>query len=290
LFPQLTVNPLSWLGDEVTIYADKSDFWDQLAGLSEDEMVEFLEENIHRLPVGVGIGVSNGLKLTLFMTGVRVFIEQAAPGMTNWGVVKYKNHAYAVIRPSAEVRGDLPNQEIALYYRTSGKQLLLSLNEDIIKRSIDRQLAQAAGDVDAAEPVAAKVLTPWIGDNVGLQLGPEATSFLKALAASNATQVIQPISWSNIPILNEWHRRYPDEDPVELHRKFWQRRLVCPGGGEYRWNEELQTMESTVYGCPAAPLRGPGLPAAIMQIKSANLGLSFETNGLRARIELDRKQ
>jgi hypothetical protein len=290
LFPQLTVNPLSWLGDEVTIYADKSDFWDQLAALSVEEMEEFLEENIHQLPIGVGIGVSNGLKLTLFMTGVRVFIEQAAPGMTTWGVVKYKNHAYAVIRPSAQVRGDLPNQEIALYYRTSGKQLLLSLNEDIIKRSIDRQLAQAAGDVDAAEPVAATVLAPWIGDNVGFQLGPAATSLLKTMARSSGFQMVQSFSWSNLPILNEWHRLFPDEDPVELHRKFWHRRLVCPGGGEYRWNEELQTMESTVFGCPAAPRDGPTLPAAIKQIKSANLGLSFETNGLRARIQLERKE
>ena len=31
-------------------------------------------------------------------------------------------------------------------------------------------------------------------------------------------------------------------------------------------------------------------PAAIKQIKSANLGLSFETNGLRARIQLERKE
>ena len=290
--PQISINPLSWLGDEVTIYADKSELWDELAGLSEREMDNVIEENLPLLPVGIGIGVSNGIKLTLFLTGVRAFIEQAAPGMTNWGIMKYKDQAYAVVRPSTQARGDLPPgiQDIALYYRTTGKQLLLSLNEDIIKRSIDRQLAQPAGDLDAADPAAVKVLAPWIGDNVGLQLGPTATSFLKVVEASNATQAIQPISWSNIPILNEWHRRYPDEDPVELHRKFWQRRLVCPGGGEYRWNEELRTMESTVYGCPAAPLPGPGLPAAIMQITAANLGLSFEPNGLRARIELDRKQ
>jgi hypothetical protein len=100
---------------------------------------------------------------------------------------------------------------------------------------------------------------------------------------------MQKLCWLNLPILNEWHRRYPDQDPVELHQRFWQRRLVCPGGGEYRWNKAFQTMESTVYGCPAAPGTGPGLPAAIDSIKSASFGLTFEENGLRTSLELRKK-
>ena len=68
---------------------------------------------------------------------------------------------------------------------------------------------------------------------------------------------MQTRAWSNLPILNEWKRRYPDQDPVALHEEFWQTRLICPGGGQYVWNDDWQTMESTVYGCPAAPQEGP---------------------------------
>jgi hypothetical protein len=62
---------------------------------------------------------------------------------------------------------------------------------------------------------------------------------------------------SNLPILNEWKRRYPAQDPVKLHEQFWHTTLVCPGGGRYVWNQQWQTMESTVYGHPAQPKPGP---------------------------------
>ena len=282
--PQIKVDPLSWVGDHVTIYADKSEFWQRLAESTEQEWGGLFEEHINEIPVGVAVDVKNGLKLAIFLTGFRAFIEESAPGMTRWDTVNYKEQGYVAIRPTQQALGDLPAEveKLAIYYRATGKQFLLSLDEKIIQRAIDRELAVAAVDDDAG-------FQPWSGDNVGLELGPEAVSLIKKAAVKQAQGVMQQLSWSNLPILNEWHLRYPDRDPVELHQQFWQRRLVCPGGGEYRWNEDLQTMESTVYGCPAARRDGPGLPAAFERIKSINFGLSFETNGLRSTFELKKK-
>ncbi len=96
-------------------------------------------------------------------------------------------------------------------------------------------------------------------------------------------------AWSNLPILNEWKRLYPDCDPVELHERVWNIRLICPGGGRYVWNDKYQTMESTVYGHPGEPKKGPLAAVALQQFSSGDFGLAFENQGLRARVSLEKK-
>jgi hypothetical protein len=102
--------------------------------------------------------------------------------------------------------------------------------------------------------------------------------------------MMQVRCWGNLAILNEWKRLYPTEDPVKLHEILWQTRLVCPGGGQYAWNDEWKTMESTVYGHPGRPKDGPGAPEAVARFKTGNFGLTFENQGLRARLEITREE
>jgi hypothetical protein len=92
-------------------------------------------------------------------------------------------------------------------------------------------------------------------------------------------------SYDNLPILNELKRRYPNQDPVATYERLWAARLVCPGGGEYVWNDKWQTMESTVYGHPGEPKEAnPPKPYAKWQ--AGDFGLTFEDDGLRARCAL----
>jgi hypothetical protein len=109
-----------------------------------------------------------------------------------------------------------------------------------------------------------------------------------ALGRRHYEELMKTQCWNNLPILNEWKRLYPDRDPVEVHRSVWGVELVCPGGGKYVWNEKLQTMESTVYGCPAAPKVGPPAPPVLGGFAAADFGLTFENQGLRARAALKR--
>ncbi len=111
---------------------------------------------------------------------------------------------------------------------------------------------------------------------------------LAAIASDPYESHMQELAWSNLPILNEWKRRYPDHDPVQLQEQFWDVKLVCPGGGQYVWNDKWQTMESTVYGSPAVPRKGPAIPPLLKTIQHGDFGVTFEEQGLRARVVLER--
>ncbi len=100
--------------------------------------------------------------------------------------------------------------------------------------------------------------------------------------------LMQDRSWGNLPILNEWHRRFPGQDPVAFHQKHWGVTLLCPGGGKYVWNEAWQTYESTVYGHPGQPRSGPKVPPALSLFRQGEFGLTFENQGVRARAVLTR--
>ena len=101
--------------------------------------------------------------------------------------------------------------------------------------------------------------------------------------------MMQASAWGNLPILNEWKRRYPGRDPVDVHRQLWHAELLCPGGGKYVWNEKCGTMESTVYGHPGDPKQGPPAPPVLSSFRKADFGLTFENQGLRARATLERQ-
>jgi hypothetical protein len=77
-----------------------------------------------------------------------------------------------------------------------------------------------------------------------------------------------------------------DKDPVKLHEQLWGARLLCPGGGTYVWNEKWHTMESTLFGHPGEPKTSPN--KALDKIRSAQLGVTFEYQGLSAKGQLNR--
>ena len=82
----------------------------------------------------------------------------------------------------------------------------------------------------------------------------------------------------------------PDADPVELHQQLWGRRLSCRGGGEYRWREQDQSMESSIFGPPGTPIGDDyKLPIPLSDVESVGFGLTFEHGGLRAKMEMKRK-
>jgi len=282
------VDPLSWIGQSIALYVDDDPIWAEFAKIDEEQaMQEFMVASAFRLPIAANIEVKNGFKLIAFLAGLRTFIEQSAPGMTVWETLDYKQQTYVRVGPSARAQSGNSWDKMAIYYVPGGDSLVVSISEDVLKRAIDRQIDRRKKNA-AGEPVPRMGL-PWLGENLCVTVDGKWLQLLRSGISSALHRNMQLSSWRNLGILNEWHARYPDRDSIGIHQRFWHRKLVCPGGGEYRWNDNWQTMESTVYGHPGEPRRGTALPTALASITSGNFGQTFEGNGLRARVELARE-
>jgi hypothetical protein len=281
---------LGWLGSSVALYVDDDPVWEELAKLSPEKLAKVLPEYEDRLPVALRAEVSSGLRLTAFLAALRAYIEQTTPDMVQWESLKYKDQPYVKITPTQRAIGQHHElTKACVYYAASGDALVVTINENLLKRSIDRQLAREAAAKDKTAAAPAVVEKPWLGSNLGLQVNRKAVDIMGVRNREEREFAMQERAWSNLPILNEWKRLYPDCDPVELHERVWKIRLICPGGGRYVWNDKYQTMESTVYGHPGEPKTGPTDAAAISEFSSGNFGLTFENRGLRARVSLEKK-
>jgi hypothetical protein len=279
--PAFRVNPLAWMGGSLSIYADEDPFWAKLQLQKEDDNDDFLTRNLQQLPVALHCEVQSPLGVAAFLSSLRGYVEQSAPQMTRWHNAEHRGQAYVkVAGPDTPNRGDLAN--LAIYYAVTPKSLVVTLNEGLLKRALDRHI-----DRTNRQAIASAV-QPWLGTNLCLQVNQKFFGALEAIFGENYQQSQQLLSWNNLAILNEWKRLYPKEDPVKLHEKFWQARLVCPGGGSYVWNPKWHTMESTVYGHPGEPKLPGNKSLPLDAFNAVNFGVTFEHQGLSAKVQLQR--
>lgn len=281
---KVEVDPFGWLGGSLSLYVDADPFWDELAQAPEAE--SFFEQNYWRAPVALHAEVKDALKLAAFLTVLRAFAEQSAPGLTVWESRTWKDQPYLRVGPSVEAAEQTKEiSKAALFYAATPSALVVTLNEGVLKRALDRRVERKQAKADGKD---APAVTPWLGDHLGLRVDSGIGALLQAIGHldSGFASRLQLQSWASLPILNEWRRLFPTEDPAALHERLWQVRLVCPGGGRFVWNERFQTMESTVYGCPAAPRPGMEVPDLVGRLRPSGIGLTFEDEGLRARLSL----
>lgn len=137
------VDPLGWLGESISVFADRDPYWEELLKLDANERATKLQREGFRLPAGIRIEVKQPLKLALFLTSLRAFIQQSGPNLTKWDTLTHREQAY--VKVSSARRGAAGIDEldnVALYYSTVGDGLILTPNEAVMKRAIDRQLAR----------------------------------------------------------------------------------------------------------------------------------------------------
>ena len=284
--PGARVNPLGWLGKTVSFYADDAPVWAELSSTPREKRDRLLA----RFPFALRCDIQDPLAATAFLAALRAFIEGAAPGMTRWETLSHREMPYVKISPSDAGKAQAPEEfhSVAIYYAARPGSLVLTLDEELLRRALDREVARA-GAKDGAEAGGSRPESPsWVGKSVSARVTRKAIEVLTALDEDDYQVERVRRSWSNLSILNEWKRLFPGKDPVQVHEEYWGTRLVCPGGGSYVWNEEQGTMESTAYGHPGSPRQGRGLPAILDRITSADFGLTFEKDGLRAAVEVRR--
>lgn len=284
---------LNWVGKWGALYVDEDPFWQDFENIVNKRGQEgaeyFIKRNYTQFPVAVAVDVADALKLAAFLTSLRMFIEQTAPGLIVWETLKHNDQSYVRIAPSDKARYTMPGElrDFAIYYATTPRMFVLSLRKEFLERALDRIVAQKKAPAESKDLLYTG--KPWLGESLGLQVSKNAFALLQTLLRDSMNIALERRAWGNIIILNEWRRRYSQMSPGELHQKFWQTKLVCPGGGEYVWNKEFQTMESTVFGHPGQPRAVRDVPNPLSGITKANMGITFEDDGLRAQAEIRRK-
>lgn len=257
-------NAIDWVGNHVAIWLDDDpEYFDEIR--DADSMDSFLEEMLAGFPVGMRISVDSQFGAAGFLTAVRALVEEAIPGMMNYGTHGHGGRQYVSVSLAQDMGFD---EAPSLYYALLPQGLILSFSDKVIERAIDRAGLAAREDLPTVD---------WSDRGVALHVRGEATKLADIEWLDLAVKdQLRSRSWGNLAILNEW-RALGAEDPVGFHEQRWGARLVCPGAGEYVWNEEHQTMESTAFGHPAAPKDGPALPPALGELSLAQFGLVFES-------------
>ncbi len=278
LLPSL--DPFGWLGPGVGLYLDDDPWWDELA--AAEDAGSFSEASLGRLPLALHAEVTDPLQLAGTLVALRGMAEQSAPGMLDWDNAEHAGQRYVSVRATEAGMRDMASLfiEFALHYAAGAEGLTLSTSRAVIERALERRAAARAAPPGAGDPPA-----PWLGRHAGLRVEGRLLDVLSAVL-DDPSEGLAQASYDNLPILEEWRRLFPGEDPVAVHERLFGQRLTCPGGGSYVWNEEWQALESTIYGHPAAPRDGPGLPAALTNLARVEAGLTWEGDGLRARVVL----
>ncbi|MFT7462429.1 MAG: hypothetical protein ACI9EF_000769 [Pseudohongiellaceae bacterium] len=276
------VDIFGWIGGSVSFYIDNTDYFSDSGanGNAEGEVESYLFSSLDRLPVAIQAEVGSTLKLVLFLTGIRGFIESTAPGDTAWETRKHLDQPY--VRVSEGTNRTL-DSNLALYYTSGPEGLTLSLSEELIWRVIERRLQRAT-----AAP-ALNEGTEWIGDHIALRLDRSYLTVALQFFGDDFHRRRQQACLKNLPILTVWQQRFPGEAPVAVHQRLFRRTLRCPNGGAYRHNDAYQTVECSSHGHLARPLTNTILPAALQTFGSLMAGLTFEDDGIRARVQLTRQ-
>jgi hypothetical protein len=260
----------SWVGDWLTLYADEDPLWDEF--VKDGSNYDFWEKKGVQIPIGIAVAVHDADKRARFQKALRsVFI---------WDKAERDSHEYKGI-PYLEVR----HTAVPVFYSLAlPDQWLLSPSEKVVRRAIDRHLARKDGKSTVPPNFT------WAGDSLGFAAKAQATKYLHDFMFGSSLHQIRGACWANLPILNEWHALDPSGDPVAFHEKWWGERLLCPAGGKFVWNAEDGTMESTILGHPGRPKEPQAIESPFLKsLREAQMGITFEMNGLRARVDLRRQ-
>ena len=259
-FPSLSVNPLGWMGESLSVTLGDSLLWSGKIG----------EESLEEMPALLRVEVESRVKLALFMTALKGMIESVSPGLVDWETRKHGERKYVVMTGDEDDIG----APVSIYYATLPSALLLSLNEEMLKRAIDREAKLAKNG--KAE------------DQVMVQTTPKFLSTMGEMdSSSSLADRRRLLSYKALPILNEWRKSRGAAEPVTFHRARFARPVRCPGGKGFRWNEEDLTMESVVFGHPGRPRVDEDPVRIFEKFETMTMGASFEEGGLRMKMGVD---
>jgi hypothetical protein len=276
--PDPTVELAGWMAGGVGLYLqpDPDLFADWAKRQDIDESDLWLEEHWMELPVALHVDSRDPLRLALFVSALRAFVEGAAPEILRWETRQSGERRFVTVHAGV-LGGQDGAREPQLHYATLPGAWIVSLREDVLLAAIER--AESARDTAEA---------PWLGESAALHLDGAAFELARALLGDEAQRRARAAAFGPIPLLDDWRARFPGRDPAALYRELFGVALRDPAGAAYVWDEAWETHASPNFGHPARPLDGPAWPSLLEDLAALDLGVTFEADGLRARARLTR--
>jgi len=273
-----SADPLGWMGSSIGLWIDDDPLWKELA--AADDTGAFLADHSASMPVVAFVGVKDQAAAAALIAARMADFSREIAGLPAPETVAYRGTNYVKVVLDDPATDRHVHVQSAVFYALTADVLLISMNEAALLRALDRRWLRAQ---DAA--AAAAGAPAWSGRSADLHVTRAA---LDVALIGSLDDALRGRCFANLPILNEWHRLFPGEDPVAAHARLWHERLLCPGGGHYAWNEEWHTMACTACGHPGAPAKHPPRPPVLATFEAIDFGLTFENGGLRARVALQR--
>ncbi len=266
-------HPLSWMKGTVSVYLDDDLFWRALPHIPNPGT--FVAENFADLPAALHVDSTSSARLAVFLSRIRTLIEKSAPEIMRWETRHHNGQPYvAVYSDESGDSGPPTRGDFVVFYTARSDALVVSLNEDVIHRSIDRYLERRDGG---------GANMPWLGKQINLSLPKRSVRILEAIFREHYEARKIANTCAPIPLLNDWRMRFPHHDPIHILRTHWH---LDPG--DLVWNDEFKTYESDRFGSEATPRSDREKPSLLPDFSNLRLGVTFEHDGIRMRGILDR--
>jgi hypothetical protein len=267
---------LSWLKGGVSIALDQDPMFENLGGEDAEERIS---KSLHKLPIILTAEVKDPVSLAVLLTGVRAGIEEMGVGSVRWTKGKHRDVETMTLSGIPGFSND--EKSLSIRYAITDGLLIVTVREDLLHQAIDRAIDRREGK--AAES------RPWLGESAALRVNKTFIDFVAKESQKLWDESQRELAWRALPILQEWRRLWPDQDPVAVHEKLFKVRLVDPAGGGYVVDKDGLRIFSETYGHPTEARSGPARPRFAERLKEARGGLTFENDGVRARLVIERE-
>ena len=117
------------------------------------------------------------------------------------------------------------------YIAATDDRLLVSLNEETLKRTLDRQ---------------GEATTAWLGSSLGLKLDRRALGVLDLFIQPMFDKSSERGIARNAELFAWYKERFPTQDPVQLHQRLFGERLLLPE--EMPRQSSLTDIKSVEFG------------------------------------------
>ena len=212
--PQENVgDELSWVGNYVSVYFDEDPFWDSFTRQIENGSLSnspFLEDGT-TLPVVLEIDSKDQEKLTDYINSM-IGLFSLFIGSPDVQKLEYNNVPYFLLRSNEEKAGIIKGK-IVICIATGEDRLIVSLNENAMKRAIDRSSHRE---------------TVWLGANLGLKFDNRLVGVADVFLKQSFDKATQQGNLRNRELFELYKKHDPAADPVEIHQRLFGERLLRP--------------------------------------------------------------